>query len=99
MVELSWSDDSKNEEGFKVYRSLDVNPADFKEIATVDQSVTSFSDYTISPETAYLYKVSAFNAGGESDSNILSVQTLATPTAPTAPNAPTNLSQVSNLWN
>jgi len=83
-INLSWSDNSNNEDGFKVYRNGSY-------LASVGANVTSYQDTGLSCGTSYSYFVKAYNAGGESSSsNTTSATTYACP--PTAPNPPSNLS-------
>lgn len=66
---IGWDDQSTNESGFKIERSVDGNT--FVEIATVEASVTSYIDHNLSPSTTYWYRVRAYNSTATSDySNI-----------------------------
>lgn len=77
-IDLTWQDNSSNEIGFRIERSL--NAIDFVEIAQVGQDVTAFSDTGLTPNTAYFYRVFAFNGFGNSDpSNIAGDTTLPNP--------------------
>ncbi len=63
-LELSWADNSNDETGFKVERSL--NPtSDFEPVAVLAANSTYFMQYGLSPATTYYYRVSAINADGE----------------------------------
>jgi hypothetical protein len=80
-VDLAWTDNSNNELGFKVERSLDGQV--FTEIATLGPSVTTYSDTTVSPATLYFYRVFAFNNFGNSaPSNVVDATTPAPPPPP-----------------
>ncbi len=83
-IALSWEDNADNEDGFKVERRLQTEP-NFSEIASVGPNVTIYTDATVSPATAYCYRVQAFNRSGDSDySNEACVTTpAAVPAAPT----------------
>ena len=79
-IDLAWTDNSDNESGFTVERSLD--GAAWSAIDTVSQNTTTYSDTALASETTYHYRVSAYNSAGASDaSNTASVTTEATPTS------------------
>lgn len=61
-VTLNWTDNSSNEDGFKIERSD--NGGAFNQIATVSANTTTYSD-PIS-EGSYTYRVRAYNSGGNS---------------------------------
>jgi hypothetical protein len=63
-IDLTWTDNSNNEDGFKVERSLD--GITFTQIATVGGNVTKYSDTTLTCATFYQYRVRAYNANGNS---------------------------------
>ena len=63
-VELNWTDNSTNEEGFIVERET-VNPNVFAVIDTVGPDVITYNDTSVVFAT-YSYRVKAFNAAGES---------------------------------
>lgn len=60
-INLSWSDNSQAEEGYKIERKI-VGVTEFIEIATVGANVKTFSDTGLSPFTTYIYRVRAFNS-------------------------------------
>jgi hypothetical protein len=77
-VNLAWHDNSGDEQGFRVERSL--NGFQFTEIGTVGSNVTTFDDTTATPDTLFFYRVFAFNGFGNSDpSNIAFAQTPPSP--------------------
>ncbi len=63
-INLAWADNASNETGFKIYRSL--TDSNYAEVATAPANAVSFSDGGLNSGTRYYYKVSAFNAAGES---------------------------------
>ena len=63
-LQLTWTDNSDNEDGFKIERSTGTSP--FTEINVTGSDVTSYSDPDPSSGTTYCYRVRAFNATGDS---------------------------------
>ena len=64
LIELSWTDNSTNETGFRIERSLD--NVVFTTLSTVGPNVTTFNDTGLDPETTYYYRVVAICTGGDS---------------------------------
>jgi hypothetical protein len=78
-INLSWTDASGNEDGFRVERSSD--GAAFSPVGTVPANVTSYADTGLPPSTTRFYRVRAFNSIGDSaPSNGASATTGATVT-------------------
>ena len=74
-IDLMWTDNSGDDQGFKIERSPD-GVAGWTEIATVGMDVTTYSDTGLSPLTPYFYRVKAYNSVGGSDySNVASATT------------------------
>ena len=98
-VDLVWTDNSDNEDGFKVERSPVSNSAMYNqaqltwtEIIDLPAETESFTDTTPEEGGNYSYRVKAYNSATESDySNEAAVIVMVTPIT-----APTNLSAVSN---
>jgi pyrrolidone-carboxylate peptidase len=87
-VDLSWVDNSNNEDGFNIERRTESGP--FVLIQTVAANVTTFADFTVWGGTTYTYRIKAFNAsGGESDGS--NEQQATTPTSTNPPSTPTNM--------
>jgi hypothetical protein len=75
-IDLSWSDNSNNETGFKIERCQGNACTDFVEIAQVGANVTTFNNTGLAFNTRYRYRVRAFNAVGNSAySNIAAART------------------------
>jgi hypothetical protein len=64
-IDLSWSDHSGTESGFRLERKLGTSGA-FQEIAIVGPNVTSFQNTGLLGNTQYCYRVRAFAAGENS---------------------------------
>src|SRR5258706_6481517 len=77
---LSWTDNSSNEDGFKIERGTD--GINFSQINTVGSNVTSYTDPNVIG--TYYYRVRAFNSGGDSGYSSTANTTVVL-------NAPTNL--------
>ncbi|HEX4941610.1 MAG TPA: fibronectin type III domain-containing protein [Actinomycetota bacterium] len=74
-VDLSW-DDGASETGYRIERSTE-DSAGWTVIGTTGMDVTAYTDSALLPETTYLYRVVATNAGGDSPpSAVISVTTL-----------------------
>jgi len=96
-IELSWQDNSNNEERFYLYRKSASNStlsgslanSDYSQIGYAGANSSGAYDTGVNPETTYWYKVTAWNDSGESGfSNEASATT---PAEQTMPNAPSNL--------
>jgi len=64
-VQLTWSDNSNNEQGFILERKTS-GTATFAEIARPAANETSYLDSAVTRGQAYTYRIRAFNASGES---------------------------------
>ncbi len=85
-VNLTWADNSDDEDGFKIERCQGSGCSNFAEIARVGANAVSFSNAGLAAGASYSYRVRAFNNGGESDcSNSASATTQAPSGVPTAP--------------
>jgi hypothetical protein len=75
-IDLTWTDNSPDEERFEIERSLDGVTWPTGPIATVGSDVTGFSDTGLEKKTTYYYRVRAFGPNGYSDySNTASAKT------------------------
>ena len=71
---LTWSDQSNNEDGFKIERKT--GSGSFSEIGTAGANATSFNDTGLDPSTVYTYQVRAFTSSANSAySNTSSTET------------------------
>ncbi len=85
-INLSWTDNSNNEDGFKIERKTTVSGT-YSEIAQVGPNVTSYNSIGLSGGTQYCYRVRAYNAAGNSNYTNESCNN----TFPDIPNVPLNL--------
>jgi hypothetical protein len=82
-IDLSWQDNSTNEAGFRIERSLD--GAVFTEITQTLANVTSFHDSGLTPDTTFFYRVFAFNNFGNSAPSNIAAATTPPPPVPQFP--------------
>ncbi len=79
-IDLSWTDNSDDEDGFEIRRSTG---GAFTRVAAVGADTTAWSDTTLAPCTGASYVVVATGSAGSSDaSNIASAATSGDPPAP-----------------
>src|SRR5690606_21976598 len=83
---LEWQDNSFNETGFRIEVSTN-NGASWSTLDTVPQDTSFYEHSPLAVDTAYLYRVSAFNAAGSSSPSN-------TAAGHSTPAAPSNLSAV-----
>ncbi len=89
-INLTWTDNSTNETGFKIERKTGAFGT-YSQIASLGANSTSYADNTgLIANTTYYYRIRAYNLGGDS---LYSDEANAT-TLPLPPNAPTNLAAV-----
>jgi FtsP/CotA-like multicopper oxidase with cupredoxin domain len=91
-INLSWTDTSTNETGFRIERAPVTNGTvgTFAAIGTVAVNVSTYSDLPNTPLTTYAYRVFAFNLSGDS----LPSNTATATTTDMPPAAPSVLSAV-----
>ena len=63
---LEWQDNATNETGFIIERSIN-NNSNYQQIGTTNANVSTYNDTNLMPNTAYFYRVKAFNTQEESD--------------------------------
>ncbi|HXG93439.1 MAG TPA: choice-of-anchor D domain-containing protein [Blastocatellia bacterium] len=82
-IDLAWHDNSSNELGFRIERSLDGQ--NFTQIAELGPNTTGFNDTGLTPATTYFYRVFAFNNFGQSDPSNIAADTTQAPPPPQFP--------------
>ncbi len=76
-INLSWTDNAGNEDGFRIERCSGATCTNFVQIATVGPNIAGFANTGLVKNTTYRYRVRAYNASGNSGySNIASAKTL-----------------------
>jgi hypothetical protein len=84
-LNLTWTDQSNNEDGFRVYRGTDSSTVTTL-VATLGAGTTSHLDASLAASTTHYYKVTAFNTVGESSaSNVANATTDPPPVTIPAP--------------
>jgi uncharacterized protein (TIGR02145 family) len=78
-INLTWTDRSTNETGFKIERKL--VGGTFELIGTTATNIATFSDTGLTPSTNYIYRLYSYNEGGKSPvySNELTLTTYSIP--------------------
>ena len=76
-LNLAWTDNASNEDGFKIERCSGTNCTSFAQVATVGANVRAYSNTGLSKNTVYTYRVRAYNSFGNSGySNSAAARTL-----------------------
>ena len=65
-IDLAWSDQSNNEDGFKIERSLTGADGTWAEVASLGMDETTYTDSSLTAVTTYYYRVMATNGVGDS---------------------------------
>lgn len=95
-INLGWTDNSNNEDGFKIERCqgatayCDTTPSAWAQIATADRNIDYYGDTGLPPTTTYSYRVRAFNVSADSAFSNTSTATTQT-YPPVASNVPSVL--------
>ncbi len=97
-INLSWTDNSSNEAGFKIQRRPDGST--WTQIYVTASNATSYNNTGLSYGTSYSYRVCATNTGGDSGySNTATATTLTIPAAPSGLTATAvSASQINLSW-
>ncbi len=73
VANLAWTDNSTNEQGFRVFRSTN-GGASWSQVASLVANSTTYRNTGLSRRRTYLYRVQAFNGAGVSDfTNVLTI--------------------------
>jgi len=66
VIRLAWTDNSTNEDGFRIERCPGSSCTNFTQIWQIDADVTTYQDASGISNRWYRYRVRAFNAQGNS---------------------------------
>jgi hypothetical protein len=89
-INLSWTDNSDNEEGFEVRQSITGVSGEFNTIAILKPNVTRFDVIGLSPSTTYYFRVRSFNEAGYKPCGRVCATTLGNEYSPPAIFVPAN---------
>ena len=64
---LTWTDNSDNEDGFKIERRVAAVGSQFEILDSVGANITTIEDGTVTDSTIYIYRIFAYNANTISD--------------------------------
>lgn len=74
-IDLTWQDNSNNEDGFRVGCNI-YGGSTYYEVADLSANTTSFTHSGLDPLTAYKYYIQAYNEAGAANSNVVEATTL-----------------------
>lgn len=92
-INLSWTDNSGSETGFKIERCAGAGCSDFAQINTVGANVVTYNDTSVCNATSYSYRVRAYKTG-EWDSDYSGTATAVTPSPAASELTATRFSEV-----
>jgi hypothetical protein len=81
-IELAWSDNATDEDGFQIERCQGTGCTTFTAIGQIAANVGGFSDTALAAGTTYAYRVRAFNQAGPSGYTNTATATTPLPPAP-----------------
>lgn len=97
-IDLSWTDNSSDETGFRIDRSLD--NSSWTQVGTVGSGVTTYSATGLSPDTLYYFRVRSYSGVGNSaPTSPVSATTLFVPSAVSGLRIDFNASSISGKVN
>lgn len=93
-VNLNWTDNSTNEEGFKIERKISSGAYNF--IGQINKDITNFIDTSVQPNTTYTYRVYSYNSAGASITYTNEVTVTITSTPVISTTAISNVTSISS---
>jgi C1A family cysteine protease len=102
-INLRWSDNSVNKDGFRIERCTGSGCTNFAQIATVGAGVAAYNNTGLTANTSYSYRVSVYSGAASSAySNTATATTFAAPQRPAAASSlsalPVSTTQIRLLW-
>jgi uncharacterized protein (TIGR02145 family) len=97
-INLTWTDNSTNEIGFKIERKT--GSGSYSVVGTTSSEINSYVDNNLSPYTTYIYRVYSYNAAGNSltYSNEITLSTTNTSVTDTDGNTYQLVTICNQLW-
>ena len=65
-ISIAWTDNSSDEDGFKIEKCAGANCSDFQLLATMPANVASITEWGLGKNKTYKYRVCAYNSAGDS---------------------------------
>jgi len=65
-ITISWTDNSSDEEGFRIEKCAGANCSDFQWLANMPTNVTNITEWGLGKNKTYKYRVCAYNSAGNS---------------------------------
>jgi len=65
-ISIAWTDNSGDEDGFRIEKCAGANCSDFAWLANMPANVTSITEWGLGKNKTYKYRVCAYNSAGNS---------------------------------
>jgi hypothetical protein len=65
-ISISWTDNSSDEDGFRIEKCAGANCSDFAWLANMPANVTNITEWGLGKNKTYKYRVCAYNSAGNS---------------------------------
>ncbi|MFM2213485.1 MAG: hypothetical protein RL427_748 [Bacteroidota bacterium] len=93
-INLSWTDNSSDETGFKIERKT--GTGNYANVGTVNADVMIYSDFGLTPNTTYTYRICSYNSAGNSATYSNEITLTTTSVSGLATLTTTSVSSISN---
>jgi subtilisin-like proprotein convertase family protein len=96
-IQLTWLDNALTEAGYRIYRSK--AGGEFVELVNLSPDIESYLDTGLEGNTVYAYRLSAYNAGGDSEFALVETMTFeAPPLTPVNLRAENTITEITLNW-